>query len=82
MLGSTLIRDESVQVCQPRKKRLLASSWMLEPLHGAQLSVGGVVGLLSVLVTSICGSVSTAHHPALFAWNQRWTRSPLATPAL
>jgi hypothetical protein len=33
MLGSMLIRDEIIQMCEPREKRLLASSWMMEPLH-------------------------------------------------
>ena len=33
MLGPTLIRHQVIQVCQPREKRLLASTWMMEPLH-------------------------------------------------
>src|SRR5215813_1302154 len=33
MLGAMLIRDEVVQVGEPREKRLLAPSWMMEPLH-------------------------------------------------
>src|SRR5262249_8298858 len=33
-------------------------------------------------VTGIWGSSSTAYQPVFFSWNQRRTRSPLATPAL
>jgi branched-chain amino acid transport system substrate-binding protein len=33
MLGAMLIRDEIIQMCEPREKRLLAPSWMMEPLH-------------------------------------------------
>ena len=31
MYGSTLIRDEVIQVGQPRQKRLLTASWMMDP---------------------------------------------------
>jgi hypothetical protein len=33
VLGSALIRDEVVQVCEPRQKRLLAPLRMMEPFH-------------------------------------------------
>jgi hypothetical protein len=33
MLGAMLIRDEILQMCEPREKRLLAPSWMMAPLH-------------------------------------------------
>jgi hypothetical protein len=46
MLGSTLIWDEVVQVREPRQKRLLTATRMMEPLHGEQFSLDGVVGLV------------------------------------
>jgi hypothetical protein len=42
MLGSTLIRDEIVQVGEPREKRLLASPRMMESLHREQFPLDGV----------------------------------------
>ena len=33
MLGSMLIRNEDVQVCEPRETRLLAATRMMESLH-------------------------------------------------
>jgi hypothetical protein len=33
VLGSTLIRDEVVQVCESPEKRLLAPAWVMEPFH-------------------------------------------------
>ena len=33
MLGSTLIRDEVIQVGEPRQKRLLTAPGMMEPFH-------------------------------------------------
>src|SRR5919198_5347668 len=44
MLSATLIRDEVVQVGEPREKRLLAATGMMEPLHHEQLPLDGVVG--------------------------------------
>ena len=46
MLGATLIRDEVIQVGEPREKRLLAATWMMEPLHREQFPLDGVVGLI------------------------------------
>ena len=46
MFGSTLKRDEVVQVCQPREKRLLASVWMVKAFHGKQLPLDGIMGLI------------------------------------
>ena len=43
MLGSTLIRNEIVQVCEPRQKRLLAPARMMEAFHGKQLPFDGVM---------------------------------------
>src|SRR5215510_10447158 len=34
VLGSTLIRDQVVQVGKPREKRLLAPAWVVKALHG------------------------------------------------
>ena len=36
MLGATLIGHQVVEMGQPREKRLLASTWMMEPLHREQ----------------------------------------------
>ena len=33
VLGSALLRDEVVQVCEPPEKRLLAPAWMMESFH-------------------------------------------------
>src|SRR5262249_51922635 len=46
MLGSTLIRNEVVQVCEPRQKRLLAPPRMMEAVHGEQLPFDRVMGLI------------------------------------
>src|SRR2546430_12989991 len=46
MLGATLIRDEVVQVGEPREKRLLAATWMMESLHREQFPIDGVMGLI------------------------------------
>jgi len=46
MLGSTLIRDEVVQVGKPRQPRLLAAIWMMESLHCEEVALDGVVGLI------------------------------------
>ena len=34
MLGASLIRDQVVEVRQPRQKRLLAAVWVMEARHG------------------------------------------------
>jgi hypothetical protein len=34
MLGAPLIRDEVVQVRQPREKRVLVAAWVVKPFHG------------------------------------------------
>ena len=46
MLGATLIRDEVVQVGEPREKRLLAATGMMEPFHREQFPLDGVMGLI------------------------------------
>jgi hypothetical protein len=46
MLGPTLIGGQVVEVCQPREKRLLAATWMMEPLHREQFPLDGVMGLV------------------------------------
>ena len=46
MLGSPLIRDQVVQVREPRQKRLLTSPWMMEPFHGEQFSLNGIMRLI------------------------------------
>jgi len=46
MLGSTLIRDQVVQVRKPRQKRSLTAPWMMEPLHRKQLPLDGIMGLI------------------------------------
>ena len=46
MLGATLIRDEGVQVDEPREKRLLAPAWMVKLLHREQFPLDGMVRLI------------------------------------
>jgi hypothetical protein len=46
MLGTTLIRDEVVQVGEPREKRPLAPAWVVKAFHREQLPLDGVVGLI------------------------------------
>ena len=46
VLGTTLIRDEVVQMREPREKCLLVATGMMEPLHGEELPLDGVVGLI------------------------------------
>jgi len=46
MLGSTLIRYQVVQVRQASEERLLTPTWMVKALHGEQLAVHRVVGLI------------------------------------
>ena len=45
MLSPALIRDEVVQVREPRQKRLLTAAWMVQPFHGEQLPLDGIMGL-------------------------------------
>ena len=47
MLGSTLIRDEVVQVRQPRQKRRLAPLGMLAAFHREPLPLEGIMGVCS-----------------------------------
>src|SRR5215468_436895 len=46
MLGSTLMRNQIVQMRQPCEKRWLAAPGMMEPLHGKQLPLDGVMDLI------------------------------------
>jgi len=46
MLGSTLIRDEVVQVGEPREKRLLAPARIVKPFHREQFPLDGIVRLI------------------------------------
>jgi hypothetical protein len=46
LLVSTLIRNEVVQVGEPREKRLLAAPRMMEALHREQLPLDSVMGLI------------------------------------
>ena len=46
MLGATLIRNEVVEVCQPRQKCLLTATRMMESLHHEEFPVDGVVDLV------------------------------------
>ena len=47
VLRPTLIRDEVVQVGEPREKRRLAATGMMAALHHAQFPVEGVMGLIA-----------------------------------
>jgi len=46
MLGSTLIRDEIVQVGESREKRLLAATWVMKAFHGEQFPLDGIMRLI------------------------------------
>src|SRR5262249_42210694 len=46
MLGAALIRDQVVEVRQPRQKRLLAAVWVMEAFHGEELPLNSVMGLI------------------------------------
>ena len=46
MLGSTLIRDQVVEVCQSCEKRFLTAPWVMKPFHGEEFPLDGVVGLI------------------------------------
>jgi len=46
MLGSTLIRDEIVQVGESREKRLLAATWVMKAFHGEQFPLDGIMRLV------------------------------------
>ena len=46
MLRPPLIGDQIVQVRESRQKRLLAATGMMEPFHGEQLPLDGVMGLI------------------------------------
>jgi len=46
VLGPTLIRDEVIQVREPREKRLLAPAWVVQPLHRKQFPLDGIMGLI------------------------------------
>lgn len=44
--GPRLIRNEVIQVYEPRQKRLLAAPWMIESLHRELFPLDGLVGLI------------------------------------
>jgi hypothetical protein len=46
MLRPTLIGDQVVQVREPRETRLLASAWVVQPLHREQFPLDGMMGLI------------------------------------
>ncbi len=46
MQGAMLVRNQVLQVCQSREKRLLTPPWMVESLHHKEFPVDGVVGLI------------------------------------
>src|SRR5215510_2315429 len=46
VLGATLVRNQVIQVREPRQKGLLAPGWMMEPLHREQFPLDGVMGLV------------------------------------
>ena len=79
MLSATLIRKKVIQVRKSREKRLLTATGMVQPFHGKELPLDGVMGLIQqVLVTGIRGSSRTAYHPAFLSCTQRRTRAPLS----
>jgi len=46
MHSSPWIRDQVVQVCQPRQKRLLAAAWMVKCFHHKQFPGNGIMRLI------------------------------------
>ena len=46
MRGAPLLRDQVVQVCQPRQKRLVAAAWMVKRFHPKQFPVNGIMRLI------------------------------------
>jgi hypothetical protein len=46
MLRPTLIRDQVIEVREPRQKRLLAAFGMMKPLHREQFPLDGIVRLI------------------------------------
>lgn len=46
MLGPPLLRNQVIEVGEPRQKRLLAAVGMVKPFHRAQLPLDGVTGLI------------------------------------
>jgi hypothetical protein len=72
MLGSMLIRDEVGQVREPRAQRPLAPGWLVQPLHGEQFPLDGMVRLLSE---------GAGHGPLRVCEPRRPARLLLLTPA-
>ena len=46
MLSATLIRKKVIQVRESREKRLLTATGMVQPFHGKELPLDGVMGLI------------------------------------
>ncbi len=46
VLGATLVGYQVIQQRKAVQKRLLAATWMMEPLHREQFPLDGVVGLV------------------------------------
>src|SRR5215467_13535049 len=46
MLSATLIRNKVIQVRESREKRLLTATGMVQPFHGKELPLDGVMGLI------------------------------------
>jgi hypothetical protein len=46
VLGATLVGYQVIQQCKAVQKMLLASTWMMEPLHRKQFPLDGVVSLV------------------------------------
>jgi hypothetical protein len=46
MLSATLIRNKVIQVRKSREKRLLTATGMVQPFHGKELPLDGVMGLI------------------------------------
>ena len=46
MLSATLIRKKVIQVRKSRETRLLTATGMVQPFHGKELPLDGVMGLI------------------------------------
>jgi hypothetical protein len=46
MPSATLIRKKVIQVRESREKRLLTTTGMVQPFHGKELPLDGVMGLI------------------------------------
>ena len=83
LLGPPL-GDPVGEVGEPREKRLLTATWMMEAFHDASCPLDDIVGLIPVECSSRASAgLQGQYQPAFWSCNQRRTRCPsLAAPAV